>query len=88
MFEEDAYPELEGVGEEALSRAAVKGAGRNLGSVFDVMAVRGTDIRTVFAVGAMANSGNVINCLCMLVPTVESASQLRFASFPCAGHGH
>jgi len=61
MLVEDAYPELEGVGEAegvvaaALSSAAVKGAGRSLGRLFDVIDVRGTAMSTVFAVGAMAN---------------------------------
>jgi len=60
MFDEDAYPELEGVGEaegvaDTFSRAAVRGAGRSLGKLFDVIAVRGTVISTVFAVGAMFN---------------------------------
>lgn len=66
LFEDEAYPELEGVGDElAFRRAAVRGAGRSLGSEADVIpTVRGTDIKTVLAVGAMVKK--LLFRLCVL----------------------
>lgn len=85
LFEDEAYPELEGVGDElAFRRAAVRGAGRSLGSEADVIPTdRGTDIRTVLAVGAMVKKLLFRLCVlkCVMVATVGGASDLGLHCF-------